>query len=64
MTQFDGRGLLILSMDLITITTVTHNSMDLITITWDTITSQGGGIHTEEEFDPCIRVCCLFSPGK
>ena len=27
-------------------------------------TDQGGGIHTEEEFNPWIRVCCLFSPGK
>jgi hypothetical protein len=26
--------------------------------------NQGGGIHTEEDFNPWIRVCCLFSPGK
>jgi hypothetical protein len=28
------------------------------------VISQGGGIHVEEEFNPCIRVRCLFSPGK
>ena len=25
------------------------------------VASQGGGIHVEEEFGPCIRVYCLFS---
>ncbi len=24
------------------------------------VSNQGGGIHAEEEFNPCIRVCCLF----
>jgi hypothetical protein len=28
------------------------------------VASQGGGIHTEEEFDLWIRVNGLFSPGK
>ncbi len=28
------------------------------------VTSQGGGIHSEEEFHPFIRVCFLFSPGN
>ena len=28
------------------------------------VPSQGGGIHTEEEFGPCILVCCLFSRAK
>ncbi len=28
------------------------------------VVSQGGGIHAEEEFNPWIRVCCSFSPGK
>ena len=25
--------------------------------------SQGGGIHAQEEFDPCIRMICLVSPN-
>jgi hypothetical protein len=28
------------------------------------VMSQGGGIHTGEEFNPCIRVDGLLSPGK
>ena len=28
------------------------------------VDNQVGGIHVEEDFNPLIRVCCLFSPGK
>jgi hypothetical protein len=28
------------------------------------VASQGGGIHAEEEFGPCIRVHGLLSPSK
>jgi hypothetical protein len=28
------------------------------------VANQGGGIHAEEEFNPCIRVNGLLSPGK